>query len=169
MGEETKIYNIKNNEVITLNENQFILSDSQGRIFGDDFNFIWPRMGPGINDFDISGSGNGSFEFTYRYPIKLGDCAIDVDLLNSIGCDGYPDYDDNTSSGGGSSSGGGIMTGDVYWGSIIGKPDTIKGYNITDAYTKNEVDQKISEVECDCDDVEIDEQALNDMLASILR
>lgn len=88
LGEETIISNMTTNEVITLSAGQFILSDvPYTKIFGDDFNFIWPRLGPGINNFVISGTGKGTVEFIYRYPIKIGDCAIDVDVSgSSINC-----------------------------------------------------------------------------------
>ena len=81
-GEETIINNVKNNEVITISDGQFIISDVPGKIFGNTFNFVWPKLAPGINEFVISGSGVGSVNFTYRYLIKIGDCAIDVDNLN---------------------------------------------------------------------------------------
>lgn len=86
LNEETIITNIRNNEVITLSSEQFIISDAPYRIFGSDFNFIWPRLAPGVNKIVVAIDGNGSIEFTYRYPIKIGDCAIDIDSLNNV-CD----------------------------------------------------------------------------------
>lgn len=83
-GEETIITGMKKNEIITLDGEQFIISDVPNKIFGNSFNFIWPRLIPGVNTIVISGSGNGELEFTYRYPIKIGDCAIDInDAINS--------------------------------------------------------------------------------------
>ena len=79
-NEETIISGMSVNEVITLSAEQFILSSVPNKIFGSNFNFVWPRLIPGINEFVINGSGSGSLEFTYRYPIKIGDCAIDVDI-----------------------------------------------------------------------------------------
>lgn len=81
-NEETIITGMSQNEVITINAGQFIISDIPGKIFGNDFNFVWPKLAPGLNEFIISGSGVGSINFTYRYPIKIGDCAIDVEDLN---------------------------------------------------------------------------------------
>ena len=52
------------------------------KIFGDDFNFVWPRLAPGLNHFKISGGGSGHVQFVYRYPMKIGDCAIDVNSLH---------------------------------------------------------------------------------------
>lgn len=81
-NEETIITGMRANEIITINAGQFIISDVPGKIFGNDFNFVWPRLAPGINEFIISGSGVGSINFTYRFPIKIGDCAINVEDLN---------------------------------------------------------------------------------------
>lgn len=86
-GEETIIKNMIVNEIVTLSAEQFIISDVPNKVFGNDFNFVWPRMVPGVNEFVISGSGSGSVEFTYRYPIKIGDCAIDVNTYSDNDCD----------------------------------------------------------------------------------
>lgn len=83
LGEKTIINKIAPNEVITLSSGQFILSNvPYNKIFGNDFNFVWPRLGPGENNFIISGSAQGSVEFTYRYPMKVGDLAIDGGEIN---------------------------------------------------------------------------------------
>lgn len=137
-------------EVITLSSGQFILS-SKGRSLGNSFNFVWPKLMPGENNIIISGSGEGQIEFTYRYPIKIGDCAMDVDTFGSTLC------------GCGGSSSGGSTDGIVTWGDIIGKPSTIKGYGITDAYTMPEVDSKIDNI-----DVSVDKDELDAMLADVL-
>lgn len=144
----TEITEMRNNEVITLSSGQFIASSSN-KIFGNTFNFVWPKLLPGDNNFIISGSGEGVIEFTYRTPMKIGDCAIDIDV-----------------------SGGGLCCGDNYdgpssnqitWDDILGKPSTIKGYGITDAYTIYEVDNKINSI-----DVNINEEDLNEMLKDVL-
>jgi hypothetical protein len=137
-------------EVITLSSGQFIMS-SKGRSLGNSFNFVWPKLMPGENNIIISGSGEGQIEFTYRYPIKIGDCAMDVDTFGSTLC------------GCGGSSSGGSTDGVVTWGDIIGKPSTIKGYGITDAYTIPEVDSKISDL-----DVSVDKDELDAMLEDVL-
>lgn len=85
-GEETIIRNMSKNETITLSAEQFIISDIPGKIFGNTFNFVWPRLRPGENRFVISGSGCGAVDFSYRYPIKIGDCVIDIDELDNVGC-----------------------------------------------------------------------------------
>lgn len=166
-NEETVIRGLAANEVVTLSENQFILSDKSERVFGDDFNFVWPKLNPGVNNFLIDANGNGSVEFTYRYPIKIGDCTIDVNDLNNM-CDDYVyDYDDdNTSSGNG---GSGTISGKVSWSDITNTPTTLGGYGITNAYTKSEIDSKMDDIECDHDDIDvtIDDQALSNMLEDI--
>ena len=78
LGEETVITNIKVKEEITLSSEQFIVSDDKLKKFGNTFNFVWPRLAPGVNYITITAGGGGRVEFTYRYPIKIGDCTIDV-------------------------------------------------------------------------------------------
>ena len=80
--EETILTGMQPNEVIKMNAGKFIISDIPGKIFGNDFNFVWPKLAPGPNEFVISGSGEGTINFTYRYAIKIGDCAIDTDEIN---------------------------------------------------------------------------------------
>ena len=82
LDEETLISNLAEEETVILSENQFIISDQPNKIFGDSFNFVWPRLAPGKNIIRIDAStGKGTMQFTYRYPIKIGDCAIDTDNL----------------------------------------------------------------------------------------
>ena len=81
--EDTIINGLSANEVITLNSGQFITSDKPNKIFGNTFNFVWPRLGPGVNEFVFSSSGEGSIQFRYRYPMKVGDCAMDVEVHGS--------------------------------------------------------------------------------------
>lgn len=88
-GDETIITNMSEKEIITLSASQFIISDLPGKIFGNNFNFVWPRLIPGVNEFVIYGSGSGSVQFTYRYPIKIGDCAMDVNMaIEESNCGG---------------------------------------------------------------------------------
>ena len=148
----TEITGMHVGEVITLSSGQFITS-SNGRTFGNNFNFIWPKLLPGQNHFVISGSGEGAVEFTYRYPIKIGDCAIDIDVSGSDLCCG--DYSDDPGTG--------STSGPVTWWDILEKPSTIKGYGITDAYTISEVNSKLNNI-----NMNIDEDALNDMLEDVL-
>lgn len=75
----TEIAGVHNGETISLGSGQFITSSS-GRMIGNDFNFVWPKLIPGDNHLIVGGSGEGSVGFTYRHPIKIGDCAIDFDM-----------------------------------------------------------------------------------------
>jgi hypothetical protein len=149
----TEIAGIRRNEIVTLSSGQFIISSSN-RTFGNSFNFVWPKLVPGENHFIISGSGEGAVEFMYRYPIKIGDCAMDISVSNGGLCCG--DYSDDPNSGSDS--------GTITWDNIIGKPSTIKGYGITDAYTISEVNNKINNVE-----VTVDQDELNTMLKDVLK
>lgn len=100
-NEESAIKGIKSNEVVTLSAGQFITSETfQSRIFGDDFNFVWPHLRPGINKLFIDGSGKGQVQFSYRYPIKIGDGAFDVDKLGR-----NPMFEGDISGAAGSSNG----------------------------------------------------------------
>lgn len=146
----TDITDMHMGEIIRLTAEQFITS-SNGRIFGDNFNFVWPKLVPGNNIFVISGSGEGVIEFMYRYPMKIGDCAIDIDVSGGGLCCG------------GNSDGSGSNSGSVTWDEIIGKPNTIHGYGITDAYTIPEVNNKINSI-----NIEIDKAELNSMLENVL-
>lgn len=99
-NEETIITNMGLNEVITFDAGQFITSDIPNKIFGNNFNFIWPKLAPGINNLVISGSGSGNIVFTYRYPIKISDCAIDVlDVMNDLDCGCNNNGNNNSNNG----------------------------------------------------------------------
>lgn len=80
IGEETKVLNLTTRETVSISAKQFITSSTVNKIFGDDFNFIWPRLAPGVNKFIIECGGNGTMTFTYRYPMKVGDCTMDIDI-----------------------------------------------------------------------------------------
>ena len=94
-GETTSIEDIFEHEVITLNAGQFITSNQVSKIFGDTFNFHWPRLIPGVNNLIIDGTGKATMEFNFRYPIKIGDCAVDINNIinNPVGCNDYIIYD----------------------------------------------------------------------------
>ena len=148
----TTITGVHKKEIITLNSGQFIESSSN-RMFGNNFNFVWPKLLPGNNKFVISGKGEGTVEFMYRTPMKIGDCAIDIEIYGGGLCCGGS-YDDPSS---------GSTSGPVTWSDILGKPSTIKGYGITDAYTISEVNNKFDNI-----DIDIDEAELNEMLEDVL-
>ena len=107
--DETIIYGMSPYETITLSNNQFIISSISGKTFGNTFNFIWPRLAPGVNEFELYGSGSARITFSYRHPIKIGDCCMNVlDMIDNsdCGCSGG-----NTGGGG---SGGGESGGSCY-------------------------------------------------------
>lgn len=102
LQEETTVNNISPSEVIKLNASQFITSSIPNKIFGDDFSgkrlingkyedahFVFPRLAPGENELLLSSDGKGTLYFTYRYPIKIGDCAVNIDdLIHNPVCEG---------------------------------------------------------------------------------
>ena len=75
-NETTLITNIAVNETITMSDNMMITSDNSSKIFGNTFNFVFPRLAAGENNFIVTGYGNLTFE--YVYAIKIGDCAMDI-------------------------------------------------------------------------------------------
>lgn len=87
LDEETIITGMSEREIVELSAKQFIISSIPNKIFGNDFNFVWPRLAPGENRFIIDGATEGRIVFTYRYPMKVGDCVIDTDILgDSLDC-----------------------------------------------------------------------------------
>ena len=128
LGKTTEINNLAANEVITLSENMFITSDKTTRIFGNDFNYIWPKLKSGINDFTINGTGTITLE--YIYPMKVVDCIGDLNAASDPVC----------------SADGQIILDTLDWGRISNTPSTLGGYGITNAYTKSEVDVKIANI-----------------------
>ena len=88
LGEETVISGIEPNEIVRLSAGQFITSSRPEKIFGDNFNFVWPRLAPGMNEIIIGGGGSATIKFSCRYPMKIGDCTMDIDI-SSVGanCD----------------------------------------------------------------------------------
>ena len=167
LNEATRVENLQPKDIINITNKQFIIAytinqvtgerENQNRIFGDDFNFVWPRLAPGYNNLIINGGGNGTAKFTYRYPMKVGDCAMDISTYGSdIICDcpeGSQSYDT------------------VRWQDITGTPTTIAGYGITDAYTETEIDEKLENIKINGgsgNSITVDENELNEMLKDIL-
>lgn len=168
LNETTRVDDLKQKDIIYITNKQFITAYTrnkldgelvnQNRIFGDSFNFVWPRLAPGVNNLIVDGNGNGTVKFTYRYPMKVGDCAMDISTYGSDAvCDCYddiPSYDT------------------VRWQDITGTPTTIGGYGITDAYTEEEIDEKLENIEISGGgtggSIIIDEDKLNEILDDIL-
>ena len=85
-NELTTISSVAIDETITISNNQLIYSSKKSRIFGDDFNLVWPKLTYGENV--LSTVGTGTLKIAYRYPIKIGDCVIDInDNLHAPICD----------------------------------------------------------------------------------
>ena len=151
LNEETIISNMSVNENIILSSGQFIISDIPNKIFGKNFNYVWPKLAPGINEIVIDGTGALNVIFTYRYPIKIGDCAIDIgNFEQQCACDS------STSDG------------HIHWNNIIDTPNTIAGYGINDAYTMQDIDDKFANVGTGSGTT-VDKDALYQMLDDILR
>lgn len=81
LGEKTIVSGLSDNEEVVLAAGQFIISSIPNKVFGNDFNFVWPRLCPGVNKLTIGGGSVGTAQFAYRYPMKVGDCAMDVENL----------------------------------------------------------------------------------------
>lgn len=148
IGEKTEVNNLAVNEIVTLDSNQLIISDKPSRIFGNDFNFIWPKLKAGINNFKISGYGTITFE--YLFPIKMGDCATDINAVSDPICDEE----------------GNIQIDMLPWNRVSDTPSTLSGYGIIDTYTKVEIDNKLNNIVST--DININEQALTKMLNEVL-
>ena len=158
--ETTELYKLNEKETIVLDSNMMISSDNITRVFGNDFNYVWPRLAPGRNFFDIT--GNCSIQFEYIYPIKIGDCAIDTLQITEPICNdngdiivdtldwkrisntpttlaGYGITDNVATINYVNNQIAGITNIDVSWNRVTHKPTTRDGYNLSDVYTKSEV------------------------------
>lgn len=168
LGQTTTITKLVANEVITLSENMFITSDNTTRIFGNDFNYVWPKLKSGTNDFAVSGVGTIIFE--YIYAMKVADCVGDLNAASDPVCN----------------ENGEIILDKLPWNRISDTPTTLQGYGLSsdvankyynkseinsmlenftsdDVYTKSEVDALIASAQ-----ISIDEEELNTMLAEVL-
>ena len=76
VGKETVFKKLQQGEIITIDNNFVAYSDNTSRIFNDDFNFVFPALSAGLNDFKAEGIGELTISF--RYPMKVSD-----GLLNS--------------------------------------------------------------------------------------
>ena len=121
-GDITEVSGLAQNEIITISDNMLITSDKPSKTFGNTFNFVFPRLVAGDNELIIDGVGNITFQ--YIFPVKLGDIAIDLNAVSDPICD----------------SNGEIQIDMLDWSRVSNTPTTVKGYGITDAYTKIEID-----------------------------
>ena len=127
-GDTTEVTDIVQNEEIKISDNMVITSDKPSKTFGNTFNFVFPKLVAGDNDFTIT--GNGSITFEYILPVKLGNIAIDLNAVTDPICDDE----------------GNIQINTLPWSRVSETPTTLRGYGITDAYTKTEVDQKVANI-----------------------
>ena len=128
----TKITNLGVNETVTLDSNMMIYSD-RGTLLGNSFNFVWPRFKSGVNELTIAGDGTIAFE--YYYPIKMGDCATNINVIRDPICDDYNN----------------IQVDMLPWSRISDTPTTMAGYGISSDvaskyYNKSEIDNKIENI-----------------------
>ena len=65
--------------------NKIAYSSIENKIFGSSFNFTWLRFAPGNNK--LSAKGTGVLTISYRYPMKVGDCIVDINCLNAYDCE----------------------------------------------------------------------------------
>jgi len=127
-GERTIVTNLAKNETITISDNMMITSDKASKVFGNSFNYVFPRLVAGENRLTIYGTGN--IQFQYYYCIKIGDCAMDINVISD------PIYDDD----------GNIQLDVLPWSRITDTPTTYQGYGITNVYSKVETDQLVAPV-----------------------
>ena len=83
VANETIFKNLKTNETVTIDTNFVVYSDNTARIFNDDFNYSFPLLVPGQNDFNAV--GDGELLIRFRYPMKIAD-----GLLNAYDIHGGP-------------------------------------------------------------------------------
>ena len=153
-GDATEISKLSANEIVTLDGNMLITSDKPSKVFGNSFNFVWPRFKSGPNELVVTGDGTISFE--YYYPIKMGDCAQNINIVRDPICDDF----------------GNIQVDMLPWERISNTPTTMAGYGISsdiaskyynkseinsmlenfisdDVYTKTEIDEMLSDISVD--------------------
>ena len=72
---ETMFRNLSYGEKVTMGSN-LIAYSSTNSLFKNDFNFEFPQLFPGVNDFEAI--GNGVLTIKFRYPMKVGDGLYDI-------------------------------------------------------------------------------------------
>lgn len=142
-GETAELTELSVNEIITISDNFMITSDNASKIFGNKFNFVFPKLIAGENQIIVK--GNGSITFEYVYAIKVGDLAIDINIMSDPIC-----ADD-----------GRILLDKLPFNRITDLPNNFQAYNIQNVYSKDEVDALVA-------NIEIDEDELMSMLAKEL-
>ena len=71
-GDETEIVRLRNTEEVVMDgDNRIISTTWENRVFGQDFNWVWPALQYGDNTLMLNGCATVKIE--YRVPIKCGD------------------------------------------------------------------------------------------------
>lgn len=131
LADITEVLNIGGGETITISNNMMISSSEPNKVFGSDFNFVFPRLCAGENEFNIEGTGVITFE--YVYAIKIGDCAMDISVISDPICNET----------------GEIILDMLPFSRISNLPNSFQAYNIQNVYSKVEVDALVSGIEID--------------------
>lgn len=83
LNNETVFKNLQQGEKVTIDNNFVVYSNNDKRIFNDDFNFVFPMLSAGTNQFCADGLGRLTIEF--RYPMKVTDGLLnDYDLKDGL-------------------------------------------------------------------------------------
>lgn len=139
IGDVTQVVNLSVNEIITISDNMMILSDLPNKVFGSNFNFVFPSLCAGENILVVEGTGDITFE--YVYALKVGDCAMDIEVISDPICNDT----------------GEIVLDMLPFSRISDLPNNFQAYNIQNVYSKVEVDTLLA-------GIEIDESQLSAML-----
>ena len=78
---ETTFKNLNTGEVVTIDSALCVYSDNTARIFNDDFNFTFPCLASGSNNFKAV--GEGELVIRFRYPMKLADGLLDAQQIDN--------------------------------------------------------------------------------------
>lgn len=81
MNNETTFKNLSTGETVTINSSLAVYSNNTARIFNDDYNFEFPILSCGSNNFKAI--GEGELVIRFRYPMKLADGLLDARQLNN--------------------------------------------------------------------------------------
>jgi hypothetical protein len=128
--EITEFTNLADFEEITINDNMMVTSNNPVRVFGNSFNFVFPRLKSGTNNLIIEGWGD--IKLTYSYCIKLGDCVTKINAASEPICNDK----------------GEITISTLSWYRLTDIPSTLREHNLSgDVYNKAEIDLKFNNIE----------------------
>lgn len=78
---ETIFKNLNTGETVTIDSSLIVYSDNTARIFNDDYNFDFPILSCGQNNFRAV--GEGELVIRFRYPMKLADGLLDAQQIDN--------------------------------------------------------------------------------------